>query len=116
MRPRVWAPRGRSHLRFRPNSHHHKAIWGLFAMPISLSQPQFLAVANAAAALYPGDRDAFVAAVAAALEGVRPIGDGSVARAIAAVQCRFDHPEPTPAPARWERDRPDFERASKRAY
>jgi hypothetical protein len=84
-------------------------------MPIPLSQPQFLAIANAAAALFPADRDPFIAAVAAALEG-QPIGDGSVGRIIRDVQCRFDHPEPEPSPARWERDRPRFERSSKRAY
>jgi len=40
-------------------------------MPILLSQPQFLAIANAAA-LFPSDRDAFIAAVAAALEWDAP--------------------------------------------
>ena len=88
---------------------------GLFAMPLSLSQPQFLAIANAAAALFPSDRDPFLAAVAAALEG-QPIGDGILGRIIRDVQCRFDHPEPEPVPARWERDKPRFERTSKRAF
>jgi len=88
---------------------------GLFAMPIPLSQPQFLAIANAAAALYPADRDPFIAAVAAALEG-QPIGDGSIGRIIRDVQCRFDHPEPEHSPGRWDWDRPSFERTSKRAY
>jgi hypothetical protein len=101
--------------------YHHRARFplaqalGLFAMPIPLSQPQFLAIANAAAALNPVDRDPFIAAVAAALEGL-PLGDGSVGRIIREVQCRFSHPEPdrgeTP---RWSRDRPRFERVSKRA-
>jgi hypothetical protein len=85
-------------------------------MPIPLSQPQFLAIANAAAALCPSDRDPFIAAVAAALEGL-PLGDGTIGRAIRDVQCRFSHPEPdrgeTP---RWSRDRPRFEQASKRAF
>jgi hypothetical protein len=84
------------------------------SMPIPLSQPQFLAIANAAAALYPGDRDAFVAEVAAALDG-QPIGDGSIGRAIRAVQGRFHHPEPEPSGTRWDRDEPRFERVSKRA-
>src|SRR5262245_36680370 len=44
-------------------------------MAILLSQPQFLQIANAAACLYPGDRDSFIAAVAAELHGL-PIGDG----------------------------------------
>jgi len=38
-------------------------------MPLSLTQLQFLAITNAAAALCPSDRDPFIAAVAAALEG-----------------------------------------------
>jgi len=84
------------------------------SMPIPLSQPQFLAIANAAAALFPADRDPFIAEVAAALDG-QPIGDGTVARAIRAVQGRFDHPQPMEAPARWSRERPRFERASKRS-
>ena len=75
-------------------------------MPIPLSQPQFLAIAiaNAAAALFPSDRDSFIAAVAAALDGVRPIGDGSVGRIIRDVQRRFDHPEPEHSPSRWDWD------------
>jgi hypothetical protein len=85
-------------------------------MPIPLSQAQFLAIANAAACLYPGDRDPFIAAVAAELEGVFPFGDGSIGRAIRAVQGRFHHPEPPPTLARWQRAKPRFERASKRAY
>jgi hypothetical protein len=84
-------------------------------MPIPLSQLQFLAITNAAAALHPADRDPFVLAVAAALEG-QPIGDGIIGRIIRDVQCRFSHPEPdrgeTP---RWSRDKSHFERQSKRA-
>jgi hypothetical protein len=101
--------------------YHHRARFplaqalGLFAMPIPLSQPQFLAIANAAAALCPADRDPFIAAVAAALEG-QPIGDGTIGRALRDVQCRFSHPEPdrgeTP---RWSRDKSHFEHQSKRA-
>jgi hypothetical protein len=87
---------------------------GLFAMPIPLSQPQFLAIANAAAALNPTDRDPFIAAVAAALEG-QPIGDGIIGRIIRDVQRRFDHPEPPREEPRWSRA-PHFERASKRAF
>jgi hypothetical protein len=70
-------------------------------MPIPLSQPQFLAIANAAAALCPSDRDPFIAAVAAELAGHQPIGDGTIGRAIREVQGRFAHPEPPQAPARW---------------
>jgi hypothetical protein len=85
-------------------------------MPIPLTPPQFLAIANAAAALYPGDRDPFIAAVAAELDRQAPIGDGTVARAIRLVFCRYDHPEPEPVPARWQREQPRFERSSKRAF
>jgi hypothetical protein len=84
-------------------------------MPILLSAPQFLAIANAAAALCPPDRDPFIAAVAAELEGQSMIGDGTVGRAIRAVQGRFAHPEPAPVPGRWQRERPRFERVSKAA-
>jgi hypothetical protein len=82
-------------------------------MPIPLSGSQFLAIANAAAALCPSDRDAFIAAVAAELAGV-PIGDGTVGRAIRAVQGKFAHPKPEAVEPRWSRA-PRFEHASKRA-
>jgi len=85
-------------------------------MAILLSQPQFAQIINAAACLYPGDRDPFIAAVAAELHGLPIVGDGSLHRAIRTVQGRFDHPEPEQVPGRWERDRPRFERSSKRAY
>jgi hypothetical protein len=84
-------------------------------MPILLSPPQFLAIANAAAALFPTDRDAFIAAVAVELDG-QPIGDGTIGRAIRATQVKFAHPEPEKGGSRWERETPHFERASKRAY
>jgi hypothetical protein len=32
------------------------------------------------------------------------------------LQGHFDHPEPEHSPARWERDKPAFERSSKRAF
>jgi hypothetical protein len=53
--------------------------------------------------------------VTAALEG-QPIGDGTVGRVICDLQRHFDHPEPERGPARWESDRPNFQRTSKRAY
>jgi hypothetical protein len=82
--------------------------------PILLTGSQFLAIVNAAAALCPVDRDAFLVAIAVALQG-RPIGDGTVGRAIREVQSRFSHPEPDPVPPRWTRDRPRFERVSREA-
>ena len=84
-------------------------------MPIPLNGPQF-AIANAAACLNAGDGDAFFAAVAAELSQHLLIGDGTVDRAIRAVQCRFDHSEPEHSPARWDWDRPSFDCSSKRAY
>ena len=85
-------------------------------MPIPLSQPQFLAIANAAAALCPADRDPFIAAVAAELAGHQPIGDGTIGRAIREVQGRFARPEPPERPSRWDCRRPNFEHSSRRAY
>ena len=66
-------------------------------MPIPLLESQFLAIANAALALSPGDRDHFLAEVAAELKG-KPIGDGSIGCAIRAVQARFPHPHTGHAP------------------
>jgi hypothetical protein len=83
--------------------------------PISITEPQYLAICNAANALCPPDRDAFYAAVAAELVG-QPIGDGTVGRAIRAAQLSFGHPTPERMPSRWERSAPGFERASKRSW
>jgi len=75
--------------------------------PILLSELQFLAIANAAAALCPPDRDLFYAAVAAELRG-RPIGDGSVGCAIRTAQAKFHHPEPERMPSRGSATRRDL--------
>jgi hypothetical protein len=88
---------------------------GASPMAIRVSELQYLAIFNAACALCPADRDQFVAAVARELVG-QPVGDGSVGRAIRAVQVRFAHPEPSRVPPRWERARPAFEKASRRAF
>jgi hypothetical protein len=87
-------------------------------MPVVLTRPQFVQVVNAAAPLYPADRDAFISEVAAQLERVFPIDDGNLFRAIAAAQVKFGHPSPPAAASisRWDRERPKFERVSKRAY
>ena len=58
---------------------------------ISLTESQFLHVANAAKALAPTDQSAFFEAVANALRDVA-IGDGSVGRAIKIAQLQFPHP------------------------
>jgi hypothetical protein len=84
-------------------------------MPIPLSQPQFLALTNAAAALFPPHRDAFLCAVASALAGQPIVGDGTLGRAIRDAQVKFARPEPE-RPARWERSKPDFGRFSRRDY
>jgi hypothetical protein len=85
-------------------------------MPICLSDRQSLTVTSAAAALPPADRDQFLEAVARQLDG-REIGDGAVHRAVAAAFQAFWKPPPTPhTPSRWQRERPRFDRASRRAY
>jgi hypothetical protein len=73
-------------------------------MSISVSENQYLAIFNAAAALCPSDRDQFVASVARELEG-KPVGDGAVARAIAGAFRTFFHPpeEASNPPSRWNR-------------
>ena len=68
-------------------------------VPIPISELQYLAIANAAAALCPSDRDQFIARVHAELRG-QPIGDGAIGRAIRAEQVNFPHPEPAPEPDR----------------
>ena len=60
--------------------------------PLAVTETQFLAIANAAAALCPSDRDQFIARVHAELRG-QPIGDGTIGRAIRIVQASFPHPE-----------------------
>jgi hypothetical protein len=69
---------------------------------------------NAAAALCPSDRDPFIFAVAAELAG-QPIGDGTIGRVIRTLQVKFARPQPPEVPARWQRERPRFERTSKAA-
>ena len=64
-------------------------------VPIPISELQYFAIANAAAALCPSDRDQFIARVHAELRG-QPIGDGTIGRAIRAAQMNFPHPEPAP--------------------
>ena len=80
--------------------------------PIFVSETQYLAILNAANALCASDRDQFIAAVYAELHGKSEIGDGSIGRAIRAVQVNFPPPK---KPSRWDRDRPRFERLSKRS-
>jgi hypothetical protein len=91
-------------------------LWSRSMSPIPVSEPQYLAILNAANALSGCgcDREQFVAAVARELEG-KPIGDGSVGVAIRAAQANFEHPTPPEKPSRWDRDRPRFESLSKRS-
>src|SRR4029450_2130540 len=58
--------------------------------PIRLTDAQLTAVFDAALAVR--DRDAFLQAVAEALQGHREIGDGDVHRALVAAQRRFYDP------------------------
>ena len=81
-------------------------------MSILITDQQYLAIANAAAALCPADRDQFIAAVARELAG-QSIGDGTVGRAIRNVQPRFSHPEPENGPPRrWRQSKPRHEKQS----
>jgi hypothetical protein len=86
------------------------------SVPILLTAPQFAAIANAAAALCPVDRDPFLLAVAAALQDQLIVGDGTIGRIVREVQLRFPHPEVEPVPPRWARDKPRYERMSRRAF
>jgi hypothetical protein len=63
-------------------------------MPLRLTDAQLTHIFGACRPLQPGDRDAFLLELAAALAGIADPGDGDVARAIRAVQRRhFDPPE-----------------------
>jgi hypothetical protein len=82
--------------------------------PILVTETQYLAILNAANALCASDRDQFVAAVYAELHG-KPIGDGSIGRAIMVTQVAFPHPTPPERPSRWDRNQPRFESLAKRS-
>ena len=72
-------------------------------MLIPISEIQWLQIANAAEALNPHDRAPFVARIARELEG-KPIGEGTVARAVAAsFKLFFIPPELPRMPPRWAR-------------
>jgi hypothetical protein len=74
-------------------------LWSRSMSPIlSISEPQFLAILNAANALDCSDRDQFVAAVYAELRALPMLGDGTIGRTIRAVQVSFPHPEPDRGP------------------
>jgi hypothetical protein len=90
-------------------------LWSRSMSPIPVSEPQYLAILNAANALCAPDRDQFVAAVYAELRRNKPIGDGSIGRAIRIAQTSFNRPAPTEKPSRWGRDRPRFESLAKRS-
>ena len=72
-------------------------------MSISVSEIQWLQIANAAEALSPADREPFVTRIARELEG-KPIGEGTVARAVAiSFKAFFIPPEIPHLPSRWAR-------------
>jgi hypothetical protein len=60
--------------------------------PIALTDAQLTAVFEAARPLAVRDRDAFLQAVAEALQGRREIGDGDVHRAVKVAQRQFWDP------------------------
>jgi hypothetical protein len=81
---------------------------------IKIYELQYLAIINAAAALCPTDRDAFVASVHAELLYEPMIGDGNVGCAIRRAQLLFAHPQIDESrTSRWDRLEPRFERPSK---
>lgn len=57
--------------------------------PLALTNSQYAAVVAAAEPLEPVDRPAFLAAVASYLRAEPTIGDGTIARAIRALQREF---------------------------
>ena len=72
-------------------------------MSIPVSEIQWLQIANAADALNPHDRAPFVASIAREFEG-KPIGEGTVARAVAgSFKMFFIPPELPRFPPRWAR-------------
>ena len=72
-------------------------------MSILVSEIQWLQIANAAEALSPADRAPFVAHIVRELEG-KPIGEGTVARAVAtSFKVFFIPPEIPRMPPRWAR-------------
>jgi hypothetical protein len=63
--------------------------------PLALTDNQYDAVCRACEPILPGDRDAFLRALANVLRGEpQPLGDGSVFRAIRALQREFWQPPP----------------------
>jgi hypothetical protein len=84
--------------------------------PLALSDDQLTTIMRTAQPIAPNLRPAYLEAVARALHG-RELGDGLVARVCAELQREFfDPPVIEKVPSRWDRVRPDFERASRRAY
>ena len=72
-------------------------------MSIPVSEIQWLQIANAAEALSPADREPFVTRIAHELEG-KPIGEGTIARAVAtSFKVFFIPPEIPRLPPRWAR-------------
>ena len=61
---------------------------------IPVTEPQYLAIANAAAALCPSDRDQFISRVYGELQG-HLIGDGTIGRASASCKRASRNPKLT---------------------
>jgi hypothetical protein len=84
---------------------------GIPAMPpISLSDAQMTALLHAAQPLDRDLREPFLLAVAKALQGREPLGDGEVFRTIREVQREFWHP---PVSNSWPGKYSDTRRASR---
>jgi hypothetical protein len=71
-------------------------------LPIPLSEPQFFTILTAADVLPAPDRGPFLIDVAQGLVG-QPVGDGSVARAVAQAFHRYFRPPEIPREADHER-------------
>jgi hypothetical protein len=85
--------------------------------PLALTDTQLDIVFRLAAPLFDVDRASFLEDVAKALAGLPEVGDGIVARTCAQVQRKYWRPPIVErVPSRWNRNRPDFEKSSRRAY
>jgi hypothetical protein len=86
--------------------------------PVRLNDDELSHIFEAARPLPVERRDAFLQEVASLLSGCDMVGPGTVHRAIQQAQrLYFDppHNQPGPSRARWDRDRPEFERVPKQA-
>jgi hypothetical protein len=85
---------------------------------IRLTDDQLSIITRAAEPLHPADRGPFLQRVAALLNG-HELGDGVISRVARQAQKEFwrvPELEPKRVQSRWDRDRPKFEKTSRRTY